>query len=232
MFLNPDKSLTVFSSKGKLDQCDNALRAAMNSSLAIGCAGEDGCVLVSFKNVSSLIVKEQYYKVFSVCPTIGVSFSGLQPDFHAQLALAQEVCQDYFDVYERFPTLDVFIAEFSIEVQNLTQRKGYRPFGTFLIFVGSTREGPCCMQIDPSGSYRSIMVSASGVGYADACKFVERRRGLLDDNIVNSLGALRDYAGKEFGPKDVSIGVYESSKGRFRVFTQEQIDEVFDAQSS
>lgn len=229
MFLNPEKSLTTFSSKGKLDQCDNALKAALNSSLTIGCAADDGCVLVAFKNISHLFVKSSYHKVFRVCPTIGVTYSGLQPDFRLQLALAQRICQDYYDVYERFPSLEVLVAEFSLEVQSLTQSSGFRPFGTFLIFAGPTKAGPQCYQIDPSGSFRPANIAASGVGYDEAYKFIERRRESLDDNIVNCLAALREFSGKDIGPQDVSIGTFEVSKGAFRVYSQDEIDEVFDA---
>lgn len=229
MFLNPDKSLTLFSSKGKLVQCDNALTAALNGALSIGCASSDGTVLVSFKNASHLIVREKYNKVFMVCPSIGVTYSGLQPDFRVQLALAQRICQEYYDVYERFPYVDVFIAEFSLCVQDHTQKSGLRPLGTFLIFAGETRDGPCCYQIDPSGSFRIVNNVAAGEGYDEANKFIERRRELLDDNIVNCLYALKQFTGKEVGPSDVSMGVFYASKHLFKVFDEEAIQEVFDS---
>lgn len=229
MFLNPDKSLTVFSSKGKLEQCDNALRAALNGALAVGCAAPNGCVLVAFKNVSRLLVKERYHKVFRICPSIGVTYAGLQPDFRAQLAIAQRICQEYYDVYERFPYLDVFIAEFSLAVQEHTQRGGFRPFGSFLVFAGTTRDGPCIYQIDPSGSFRSVPAVAAGVGYDSALRFIENRLGSLDDNIVNGLAAIREFSGRDVMPCDVSIGVFDSSTGLFKAFDEEAIQEVFDS---
>lgn len=229
MFLNPDKSLTIFSSQGKLVQCDNALKAALNGTLSVGCSAADGCVIVSFKNVSDLFVKERYHKVFTVCPSIGVTYSGLQPDFRMQLELAQRICQEYYDVYERFPFLDTFISEFSLCIQEQTQRSGLRPVGTFLIFVGETRHGPCCYQIDPSGSFQMVEVAASGLGYEEARVFVERRREQLDDNIVNCLTALREFTGRELGPADVSIGVFSAKTQRFVAYDTEAIKEVFDS---
>lgn len=229
MFLNPEKSLNLFSSKGKLTQCDNALTASMNSALSIGCASDDGVVLVSVKHLSSLLVKSQYHKVFSVCPTIGVTYSGLQPDFRAQLDVAQKICQDYYDIYEKYPTLDVFINEFCLSVQEYSQKGGFRPFGTFLIFCGETKNGPCCCQMDCSGSFKEASVVTSGKGFEDAKKFLERRREKLDDNIVNSIFALRDFNGREMTSSDVSIGVFRLSTHSFTVYNEEQVQEVFDS---
>lgn len=227
MFLHPDKSLNLFSSKGELTQCNNALKAALTSALSLGCSSPDGCVLVSSKNLSVLVDKGHYHKVFTVCPSIGVTYSGLQPDLRVQLGIAQRICQDYYDVYGRFPLLDVFMNEFSLSVQESTQRGGVRPFGTFLIFCGDTRAGPCCYQMDPSGSFRRVEVVGSGKNYEEARKFMERRRESLDDNIVNSLLALKEFSGKDLEPSDVSIGVFRS--GTFKVYDEESVREVFDS---
>ena len=184
MFLDPDKSFNVFSSKGNLTQCDNALKPALNGSLSLGCSASDGCVLVSFKNLSRLVVKEKYHKVFKVCPSIGVTYSGLQPDFRVQLNFALAICQSYFDVYKRYPALDTFIAEFSLYIQEYTQKGGYRPFGTRLTFRGPSKGKPSIYQIDPSGSYRKVDVVSAGKGYDEARKFLTKRLENCDDNIV------------------------------------------------
>lgn len=229
MFLDPEKSLNLFSRSGKLTQCDNALKAALNSALSMGCASEDGVVLISSKNLGPLVVKKQFYKVFQVCPSIGVTYSGLQPDFRAQLSVAQKICQDYFDVYQRFPYLDVFMNEFCIAVQQFSQKSGLRPFGTFLIFAGETREGSCCFQMDPSGSFKKVSVVASGKDFEEARKFLERRKENLDDNIVNSLLAVKEFSGIELKPEDISIGIYSRESHLFKVYSDEQIQEIFDS---
>jgi len=82
-------------------------------------------------------------------------------------------------------------------------------------------------QIDPSGSYRSVNVVASGVGYEDARKFLGRRLEELDDNIANCILALKEFSGKNISPEDVSMGVLR--EGEFKVFSQMEIEEVFDS---
>ncbi|KAM0680365.1 hypothetical protein GINT2_001423 [Glugoides intestinalis] len=229
MFLDPEKSLNLFSSKGKLTQCDNALKAALNSALCLGCAAPDGAVLISSKNLGPLVDKANYHKVFQVCPSIGVTYSGLQPDFRAQLSVAQRICQNYYDVYQKFPYLDVFINEFCLNVQEYSQKGGFRPFGTFLIFTGQTKYGPTCYQMDPSGSFKKVDVVAAGKEYEDARKFVERRKESLDDNIVNGVAALWDFSRADVTPLDISIGVFSKKTGLFKVYNVEDVKEVFDS---
>lgn len=201
----------------------------MNSALCLGCASKDGVVLMSGKNLSSLVDKQRYHKVFFVCPSIGVTYSGLQPDFRAQLEVAQRICQDYFDIYERFPYIDVFINEFCLSVQEFSQKGGLRPFGTFLIFCGETKDGPCCYQMDCSGSFKRIDTVASGTDFEEARKFMERRKEMLDDNIANSLLALREFSGRELAPCDVSVGVFRAKTHSFVVYNEEQVREIFDS---
>lgn len=226
MFLEPEKSLNLFSSKGRLTQCDNALKAALKSSLCLGCASPDGVVLMATKSLSPLVDKQNYHKVFHVCPTIGVTYAGLQPDFRAQLGVAQRVCQDYYDVYGRYPSLDVFVNEFCLSVQQYSQNGRLRPFGTFLIFGGEKQDGPCLYQMDPSGSFQLVEIASAGRGYEDTKKFLERRKEGLDDNIVNGVHALKEFGG-EVEWEDVSIGVF--GRNGFRVYNSEEVKEVFDS---
>ncbi|CAD26462.1 20S PROTEASOME COMPONENT C3 [Encephalitozoon cuniculi GB-M1] len=226
-----EKPVTLFSSEGKLGQCDNALRAAVNGSLSIGASAADGAVLMSFKDVPPLVIREEVRKVFKICDTIGCTYSGLQPDCRIQVNIGCQIAEEYYDVYGRYPDVDVFTAHFSSVVQEYTQKSGYRPFGTLMIFAGPVRGVPRLYQVDPSGSYQTADVCASGVGYSDARKFVERRLEGLDDNIVNCVSSIREFAGKEVRAKDLDIGVYYKTENIFKAFTLDEIEEVFDSLS-
>lgn len=227
MFLDPDRALSVFSSEGKLTQCDNALRAATNGALAVCSAAPDGCVLAANKSVNRLVVKPCFHKVFNVCPTIGVTYAGLQPDFRVQLGIAQDICQAYFDVYGTYPSIDTFVAEFSLTVQDYTLRGGYRPFGTVLLFCGAGMAGPRCYQVDPSGSFAIVTAGAAGTNRLEAAAFIEHRLEGVDDNISAAVLALKNHAGTDLAPEDVSIGVFRD--GAFSVYTPDGVTEVFDA---
>ncbi|EOB12524.1 Proteasome subunit alpha type-2 [Nosema bombycis CQ1] len=227
MNFDSEKQLTVFSSEGRLSQCDNALKAASNGSTSVGACSKDGCVLVSFKDTPPLVIKEEYSKIYSVCDTIGCTYSGLQPDFRIQLEIGVRICEDYYDVYGRYPDLDVFVSNFSGEVQEYTIKKGFRPFGTLLIFTGEVNGIPFLYQVDPSGSYQIKEVTAIGKDYNEVEKYVSRRKEMLDDNISNCLESIREYAGREIKVEDVDIGVMK--KGGFKVFNKEEVQEIFDS---
>ncbi len=230
MFLNPDKTFSTFSQKGNLEQCDNAFKVVLNSASSVACSSPEGCVIMGHKKLKKLIVAEAYSKVFFVSPSIGVTYSGLQPDFRSQLGIAQKICQEYFDVYMKFPSIDVFINEFSLSMQELGQKSGFRPMGTFLTFVGQNgNKEPCCYQVDSSGSFSRQQIITAGSHYSDTKNYIERWIGCLDDNIATCLGALKEYTGANLSPEDVSIGVFKKETGLFRVYDLEDIREVFDS---
>lgn len=224
-----EKPVTLFSSEGKLGQCDNALRAAINGSLSIGASAGDGAVLMSFRDVPALAIKTEVRKVFKICDTIGCTYSGLQPDCRIQVGIGCRIAEEYFDVYGRYPDVDVFVAHFSSVVQEYTQKGGYRPFGTLMIFAGPVKGVPRLYQVDPSGSYQTAEVCSSGTGYSEAKKFVTRRLEGLDDNMVNCVSSIREFAGKEVGVEDVDIGAYYKASNVFKVFTPSEVKEVFDS---
>lgn len=229
MNFDSSQQLTVFSSEGRLSQCDNALKAASNGSTSVGASSSDGVVIVSFKDTPPLVIKEEFFKVYRICETIGCTYAGLQPDCRVQLAIASRICEDYYDVYQRYPDVDLFVSTFSAEVQEYTIKKGYRPFGTLMLFVGVSKGIPVMYQVDPSGSYQIKEVAAIGKDYSEVHKYISRRKEMLDDNIASCLESIREYAGREIKVEDVDIGVYNLSQGKFDVFTKEQIQEIFDS---
>lgn len=225
MFLDPNKPFNVFSNKGRLEQCDNALVAALNGSLAVACASSDGAVIMSYKDLPKLANKKNYHKVFTVCPTIGVTYSGIQPDFRIQLDIAQRLCLDYFEVFGRYPTLETFINEYSLRIQEYSQMGGSRPFGTYLLFIGSGQNINQVYRMDPSGSFNSCAVTATGKSYENAITFIERRQSELDDNIATCINAIKEYAGLKIEPEDISVGIYKNNE--FRIYTYNEIEELF-----
>lgn len=252
MFLDANKSFNVYSSTGKLGQCDNALAAALNASLCVGCTtslseeennSNDGVVLVSYKKTSKLVNKQAFHKVFNICPTIGVTYSGLQPDFRAQLETAQRLCFEYKEVYGVWPSIETFMNEFSNELIQTSNKGGIRPFGTYLLFAGIGKNNtPMLFYLDPSCSFGTLEVAASGENYEGARSFIQRRRGSLDDNIQTCLNALREHVGIEIKAEDVSVGVLtrkssneeksqfisgEDVAFEFKVYTEEQKEELF-----
>ncbi|KAL6120351.1 hypothetical protein NUSPORA_02931 [Nucleospora cyclopteri] len=226
MLLNPDKPFSVFSNKGKLSQCDNALTAALNASLSVGMSSKEGTVLMSHKKLPALAVKHEYNKVFSVCESIGMTYSGLQPDFRKQLAMAQLICQEYFDVYNKYPSLDVFVEEFSLTLQENSQKGGKRPYGTFLLVCGAIRNISSLYQVDPSGSFKKVQSVSAGAEYEAARSFLSKRMGVLDDNITTCYNCIKEHSGMEIKGEDISVGVFK--EGKFKVYSLSEINEIIE----
>lgn len=229
-----DRSLTLFSSEGKIKQCDYALVAAINGALSVGACSADGVVLASLKSFSPLVDLAHVMKIHNVCDTIGITYSGLQPDFRVMFIKAVQLVEMYKDIYGRYPFVDVFVTEFSQIIQEHTQKGGFRPFGVMLLVCGpiySKEAGtvPAMYQMDPSGSFVSIKSGAIGKDYSVSAKYIQNRLESLDDNIVTCLNAVMENSGVQVKPGDVDIGVFDASKKTFEVFTQQQMDEIFDS---
>lgn len=236
-----DQSLTVFSSEGTLNQCDNALKAALNGTLSVGMCGSDGAVIASLKVLPKLIEKQKVYKVVQVCDTIGMTYSGLQADFRIIYNKAVAFVEDYKEVYGRYPFIKFFVHNFSRVIQEYTQRSNMRPFGNLLVFVGlercehiSTDGKPADLevlmyQIDPYGSFQEMKVIAIGKYYEGAKNYLQKRLENIDDNIVNCVKALKEYAGCEISHEDFDIGVLYQKEKVFRVFSSEEKRELYES---
>ncbi|EPR78736.1 20S proteasome subunit [Spraguea lophii 42_110] len=220
-----DYSLTVFSSKGTLEQCDNALMAGLNGSLSVGMASGDGCVIASLKKFPLLVEKQNLRKVFKVCENIGVTFSGLQMDFRILLKKMLKMVEDYKEIYGKYPYVDVFVQNLSRIFQEYTQKAGYRPLGLLVLIVGNTSEGSFLYQMEPSGSFRCTEFCAIGKDYSEALKFLERRREKLEDNIVTAIHSIREYSGSEINCDDVDVGILQN--GKFTVIERDELNDIF-----
>lgn len=225
MFLDTDKQLTLFTSEGKLTQCDNALKASTHGSLSVGCTSEDGVVLASLKESTNLVILNEYKKIYKISENIGCTYAGLQPDFRIQYNIALRIAEEYTDVYNGNIGISTFVSVFSRQIQEYTIKKGYRPFGTLLLIVGDNK----MYRVDPSGSYTSVSVGSIGKEYVESGRLLEKRKGMLDDNISNCVECLREYAGRGISAKDVDIGVYSGSRKTFKVYSTEEVQEVFDS---
>nr|8ADN_A Chain A, Proteasome subunit alpha type-2 [Vairimorpha necatrix]8ADN_O Chain O, Proteasome subunit alpha type-2 [Vairimorpha necatrix] len=223
MFLDTHKQLTLFTSEGKLDQCDNALKAATQGSLSVGCVSENGVVLASLKESNNLVILSEYKKIYQISPNLGITYSGCQPDFRIQYNLSLKISEEYTDIYSTNIPIRLFVEQFSRQIQEYTIKKGYRPFGTLLLIVGDNK----MYRVDPSGSYTSLQVGTIGREYTESGRLLERRKGMLDDNISTCVECIREYCGRSVKSEDIDIGVYRGQE--FRVYSKEEVQEVFDS---
>lgn len=162
-----------------------------------------GAVLVSYKNLNKLTNKSTYHKVFNICDTIGVTYSGMQPDFMEQLQHAQTYCHEYKEVYGSYPSIETFMQEYAQRMISVSSEGGYRPYGSYMIIAGYSNNinsnlynninsnilnnnnilHPMIFYLDPSCSFSTENVLTAGNNYNAVKTYVEKR---VINNTYNS----------------------------------------------
>lgn len=226
MNFNIDYSLTTFTSDGKLEQCDNAYRAAGHGALSIGCTSSDGVVLASLKLFSKLVDISKVYKVNKVCDTIGITYAGLNPDYRIVYDKACALAETYYEIYGRYPYVDIFVNNLSRTIQEYTMKGGRRPCGLLLLVAGYIDKTPCLYRIEPTGGFEQVVIGAIGKESENASKFVQSRREMLDDNVVTVVKASKEFSGVSITHLDVDIGVLKD--GKFEIMKTGGVKEIFD----
>ncbi len=99
--MSKDYSLTTFSSKGTLKQLENALQAVNNGQTAIGIRYKTGVVLITEKNLKSLLVdSDSIQKIQSITGHVGSTFAGLFGDYRVLLQYARRKNAEFKLSYE------------------------------------------------------------------------------------------------------------------------------------
>ena len=77
-----DYSLTTFGESGELTQVRHALTAVGNGETTVGIRAKNGVVIAAEKKLSSILADESsIHKIEKLCEYMGVTYSGIGPDF-------------------------------------------------------------------------------------------------------------------------------------------------------
>ena len=86
-----DYSLTTFGESGELTQVRHALTAVGNGETSLGIEAKNGIVIACEKKLNSpLIDSTSIHKVQKLSEYMGVTYSGIGPDFSAVLMKARQ----------------------------------------------------------------------------------------------------------------------------------------------
>ncbi len=86
-----DYSLTTFGESGELTQVRHALTAVGNGETTVGIRARNGVVIAAEKKLSSILADEEsVHKIEKLCEYMGVTYSGIGPDFQAVLLKARK----------------------------------------------------------------------------------------------------------------------------------------------
>ena len=139
-----DYSLTTFGQGGELTQVTYALKAVENGETCLGIRAKNGVVIACEKKlVSPLVDPSTIHKVEAVNTQVGMTYSGIGPDFGQVLLKARKDAQVYNARYLENITPFMLCKQVAELFQEYTQSGGVRPFGLGLITCGiDENEGP------------------------------------------------------------------------------------------
>ena len=162
-------SLTTFSPSGELVQIKHALAAITAGATSLGIKATNGVVLATEKKMPSTLVEEtSISKIQLLTDEIGITYSGMGPDFRVLTRMARKDTQVYYRTYQESIPCSQLVRETATTMQEFTQQGGVRPFGVSLLMAGYDANGPQLYQVDPSGSYFGWKASAIGKNMINA----------------------------------------------------------------
>ncbi|OMJ20583.1 putative proteasome subunit alpha type-2 [Smittium culicis] len=209
---NYNFSLTTFSPSGKLGQIEHALAAVNKGATAVGIKAADCVVLACIKKPSSTLIDlSSLSAVEVVCGSIGMTYSGMGPDFRLLVAKARKIAQEYIRVYQQDPPTIQLVKRLAGVIQDYTQSGGVRPFGVSLLIAGFDSEsGPSLYQVDPSGSYFPWKATAIGKTMVESKTFLEKRYTNeigLEDAIHTAIMTLKEGFEGQLAQDYLDIGI-------------------------
>lgn len=222
-----DFALTTFTSKGTLQQIENASNAVNKGENALGIKTKNCVVLAVEKKLSSVLVDESSFrKVQQISSNSGAVYAGLGPDFRVLMEQARKISQEYWLTYIQPILISNLVRQTAQIVQEYTQSGGVRPFGISSLIAGFDDDGPHLYQIDPSGAYYEWKAQAIGKNAKNAKMFLEKRYSSelgVDDTIHIALLTLKESYEGQMNPKNIELGVIEKETKKFRLLTQAEI---------
>ncbi|KAK9761637.1 Proteasome subunit alpha type-2 [Basidiobolus ranarum] len=224
-------SLTTFSPSGKLVQIEYALNAVAQGVTSIGIKAANGIVIATEKKTASpLIDSTTVEKISTICPNVGLVYSGMGPDARVLVNKARKSAQTYRRVYQEDPSNTMLVKDVAGVMQEFTQRGGVRPFGVSLLVAGYDEHGPSLYQVDPSGSYWAWKATAIGKNMVNAKTFLEKRYNEdmeLDDAIHTAILTLKEGYEGEMTEHSIEIGVIgggdSEEERKFRKLTVNEV---------
>eukprot|EP01125_Pyxidicula_operculata_P006611 TRINITY_DN2282_c0_g1_i1.p1 TRINITY_DN2282_c0_g1~~TRINITY_DN2282_c0_g1_i1.p1 ORF type:complete len:233 (+),score=65.51 TRINITY_DN2282_c0_g1_i1:53-751(+) len=223
-------SLTTFSPSGKLVQIEYALNAVGQGATTIGIKAKNGVVIATEKKLPVLTDETSVQKIEMITNNIGMTYSGMGPDFRLLVRQGRKKAQEYFRYFKEPIPVTMMVSELANIMQEYTQSGGVRPFGVSLMVAGFDFRGPQLYQVDPSGSYFAWKASAIGRGKDAAKSFLEKRFQddiPIDDAIHRAIRILKEGFQGEINENNIEIGIVDENK-KFTTIPASKIRDYLD----
>lgn len=202
------------------------MNAVKQGITTIGIKSADGVVLATERKVNSPLLKhDSNTKIELITPDIGMTYSGMGPDFRVLVDKARKLAHtNYKRIYNEYPPVRILVQEIAKVMQESTQSGGIRPFGVSLLIGGYDQNSDQFQlyQVDPSGSYFPWKATAIGKTSNSAKTFLEKRWNEnleLEDAIHVALLALKESVDGELTGENLDIAIISDPKPNLLGFT-------------
>lgn len=186
-------------------------------------------MIAAEKKLTSILVDESsIHKVDKLCEYMGVSYSGIGPDFGAVLLKARKDVAKYHATYQDRITPYYLCKQIATLFQEYTQSGGVRPFGIGLIVGGFDENNePQIFQIEASGAYYCWKATALGRGAKEAKQFLEKTYADdldIGDATHTAIKALKNSFEGALTEKNIEVAIIKSTdpEKRFQILTQSE----------
>lgn len=230
-------------------QIEYALNAVNQGVASLGIKATNGIVLATEKKSHSLLVNSDFEnKIVNITPDIGMTYSGMGPDFRVMVDASRRVSHTkYKRIYNEYPPTKILTSNIAQIMQEATQSAGVRPYGVSLLLGGyDDQNGFMLYQIDPSGSFFPWKATAIGKNSNLAKTFLEKRWNEeleLEDAIHIALLTLKESIEGEMNGDTIEISIiggenehllgFQGAAGvtgpRYRKLTAQEINDRLDS---
>ncbi|XP_030381918.1 proteasome subunit alpha type-2-like [Scaptodrosophila lebanonensis] len=196
---------------GYLLQVEYATVAASKGETSVGIRACDGVVIATERRFQLGLVDEATLQnAKKVSENIGITYSGLEPDFRVLVDRARKYAEVYRVKYDELMPAFELVKQMGTLLQEYTQSCGVRPFGMFLLYAGWESGGPFLYRTDPSGAYCALNAAAFGKNAAIANEFLKCQacdEMKLDVAVCTAIMALKKGFKGNLSKHDIEVGV-------------------------
>ncbi|EDW06265.1 proteasome subunit alpha type-2 [Drosophila mojavensis] len=213
-------NLCTFNPFGEVKQVDYANTCAMKGEPAVGIVTLDGVVLGTQKRLKlKYAIGESVEKVKEIGPTMGITFSGLFPDFRIITKLYRKTIAEFSLVHDHPLPVHCLMRSVSTSMQELTQSTGVRPFGLSLLLAGFSDNRGQLYFMDAAGSNSAYKACAIGRHMHERTIFLEkkyRKRMDAEDGVSLAVQALMLRSPRGLSADQMEVAVVEDY-GMYRI---------------
>jgi proteasome alpha subunit len=225
-----DRGTSLFSPDGRIYQVEYAREAVKRGAPSIGLRTSEGVVLVAQSRAGSeLMEAESIEKLHKLDDHVGAASAGHVADARRLIDFARQQAQTNRLRYGEPIGVETLAKRITDNVQESTQRGGFRPFGAALL-VGGIEDGEARLfETDPSGTPHEWQATAIGGHREELLEFFEERYSeelTLDDGVSLALGALAGVI-EDLQAADVSVATVTVDDG-YRAFTADEKEAALD----